>query len=965
MNVRLRLVEAWVWVCVLSVFGGVLEAAEAESSARATVQYRTAVRAQNEGFYEQAVTEWTDFLKTAQALADFQKVVTDYPKSELYQVASLYLGVTQFRLGQQGEAGMFDQALKTLEKLVEDYPQGQYTGEALFYQGEVLYAAGKKKEAAAAYARLVEKFPDHRLLPDALYALGVAQEETGDYQAAGKTYDRFLKEYPNHELATEVGMRKGETLFAAGKYQEAAERFAAAAAKSGFTLADHATMRQAAALAQLKKYTEAAALYASLPEKFPNSPSLEAARLAAGKCYYLAGEFDKAAEQLQAAASGGGETAAEAAHWLARCRLKQKQPEQALAVVDEALAKVKSGRWLARLKLDRADAVYEIPGRRGESVALYAEVAEKHAQDEVAAEALYMAGFAALETGDFQAALKHATAFQSRWPDHELAPDVGFVAAEAALQLQKPSDAEKRFAQLVARYPSHRDLSAWKLRRALCLQLQGKHAETIQALEPLVEVLKGDALAEAQFLLGTSQAELGRFDAARQALEAALEAGPKWAQADETLLALAYVQQQLKQTDQAKTTLEKLIADFPRSQVLDRAHYRLGELAFAAGRYEAAAAEYQQVLDHWKQSPLVPYALYGLGWCQLKQNQLDAAEKTFDRLLADYADHKLAPRTHYARGVARQQLKKYQPAIDDLQALLAANPTETEKSDARYVLGLCQVGLKKYDAAVATFQELLEEDPDYPRADKVLYEWAWALKSQEKDKEAAAVFERLAEEHPDSVLAVESLYRVGEQAYAEKNFKDAAKAYYAAMKKAGKSELGEKAAHKLGWAYFRMDQLENARKTGLRRGVHGRRMPFQAGQVRRGAEGLYSSQEAHGQVFRCAHPAAQRPGGGAVETVGQGPGVAFALCERLPRFALSGRGAVRTGLDPAEPGTTGRSDRQLRAGHRAHAERSGRPRPVPDRRNPIPEKAARRGHQEFLQGQLRLRVSPVAGRRHL
>lgn len=837
MNVRLHLVDVWVLAYALWLLGCPPAMAQPDSAALATVQYRTAVRAQNEGFYEQAATEWTDFIqkypgdaridrayhyrgvcylkleKLAEAAADFEKVVRDYAQSELHQAAALHLGVTQFRLGQQGDAKMYDAALRTLEKLVADHPQGEYVCEALFYQGEALYAAGKRKEAAAAYAQVVEKFPGHRLLPDALYALGVAEEEEGDYQAAGRTYDRFLKDYANHELATEVGMRKGETLFAAGKYKEAAERFAAAASKQGFALADHATMRQAASLAQLKQYAEAAALYASLPQQFPQSSHVPAAQLAGGKCYYLVGKYAEAARLLEAALASGGEPAAEAAHWLARCQLKQNQPAAALAVAEKALKEVKSGPWLARLMLDRADAFYETADRRRESVALYAELAEKHAQDEVAAEALYMAGFAALETGDFQAALKHATAFQSRFAAHELAADASFVAAEASLQLQKLAEAEKQFAALLAKYAGHRDAPAWRLRHALCLQLQGKHAEAVQALEPLVGQLQGQALAEAQYLLGVSQARLDQFDAALKSLQAALAAAPKWRQADETLLALADVQQKLNQTDQAKATLQKLIAEFPQSPLLDRVHYRLGEYAFASGDLKAAAAAYQQVLDRFKQSPLVPYALYGLGWAQLKQDDFSGAEKSFDSLLADHAGHELAARAHYARGAARQQLGKFAPAIEDLQALLGANPTKAERSDARYVLGLCQVGLKQYDAAVATFEQLLQDDPDYARADKVLYEWAWALKSQQQDKEAAAVFQRLAAEHADSPLAVESLYRVGEQAYAEEQYKSAADAYYAAMTKAGKTELGEKAAHKLGWAYFRLGQLENAQKT--------------------------------------------------------------------------------------------------------------------------------------------------------
>ena len=54
---------------------------------------------------------------------------------------------------------------------------------------------------------------------------------------------------------------------------------------------------------------------------------------------------------------------------------------------------------------------------------------------------------------------------------------------------------------------------------------------------------------------------------------------------------------------------------------------------------------------------------------------------------------------------------------------------------------------------------------------------------------------------------------MGEFAYKSGDFKKATVAYYAALQKAGKAELGEKAAHKLGWSYFRLDDFVDAQKT--------------------------------------------------------------------------------------------------------------------------------------------------------
>ena len=58
----------------------------------------------------------------------------------------------------------------------------------------------------------------------------------------------------------------------------------------------------------------------------------------------------------------------------------------------------------------------------------------------------------------------------------------------------------------------------------------------------------------------------------------------------------------------------------------------------------------------------------------------------------------------------------------------------------------------------------------------------------------------------------EGQFCVGEAAYKDGKFQAAATAYAAAMEKAGKSDLGEKAAHKLGWAYYRLDSAAEAQQ---------------------------------------------------------------------------------------------------------------------------------------------------------
>ena len=375
--------------CALLIFGLLGRAYGQEKTAAASRQYDAAVALQNRGVYESAAKEWVKFIDTYRtdprcdrafhylgvcylkagkldlARQCFEIVVKTYPNLDLLDATYLYLGVTQYSLGQAGKAEMYDAAAVAFNSVITKYAAGKHVAQALFYRGKCLYHLGRKQEAAEMYAQLLAKFPNDKFAVDALYALGVSRQELGQHAEAEKTYGLFLEKHPQDPLVAEV------------------------------------TMRRAAALAELKKYAEAASLYASLSVKWPHSKLLPAADLAGGKCYYLAGDFVQARSLLEQVVAGGGESAAEAAHWLVRSLWKEGKPAEAVAALEKLLPKFAESPQLAQLMMDRADALYDIPERRGESGPLYAAIAARYADDPVAPQALYMAGFAALGKGDY------------------------------------------------------------------------------------------------------------------------------------------------------------------------------------------------------------------------------------------------------------------------------------------------------------------------------------------------------------------------------------------------------------------------------------------------------------------------------------------------------------------------------------------------------------------------------------
>lgn len=810
----------------------------------ATTRYAAAAALQNRGEYALAADEWLGFVrkfpseprvakayhylgvcyyqtgKHAEAVNTFQAVLTRFPNLELLDTTYLYLAASQFALAQAGQTGMYQQALATLDTLLAKFPGSASAIDALYYRGECLYALGKKVEAIEAYTALVAKDRQHRLAPEATYAVGVAREELGEMEAAGKVYEAFLARYPEHRLAPEVELRRAETLLARGQAAEAVQRFAGAAARPNFALADLALVRQADALVQLKRYPEAAQVYAAVAQRFPQSQYVARALLAGGRSFYLAGDYSQARKVLESVPAAELKDRLEAGHWIARALLKEHRPQDALARLEPLLVAAGNSPLAAPLLMDQADAVYELPERRAEASRLYAAVAAKYPQDPIAPQALYLAAFTALETGDAQTAARHAQQFLKAYGQHALQPDVAAIAAEASLQTDAFAQAESLYATLIRDHPDHANAKRWKVRRAAALFGQKRFADTLAALEPLVDSLESaDAKAEALYLLGSSRLEQKQYAAAVVSLEAALASQPKGRHAEHILLALGRAHLLLAQTSgkteevqKGRQALQRLVRDFPQSPLLDQAYYRLGQCALQQGDPRQAASDFGRVVARWPQSPLAPHALYEQGGALLDAKDAAGAEAALTSFLKSFGQHPLAPRARYARALARHQSAKYALAVEDLQQALAGLQGK-EQADARFVLGLCQVELKQFVAAAESFAILLRDQPAYPDADKVLYQWAWALKLQGREAEAAAGFRKLATEHPQSPLASEAQYHLGESAYAAKDYPAAAVAYYAVLEKEDGNPLGEKAVHKLAWCYYHQANFADAQKT--------------------------------------------------------------------------------------------------------------------------------------------------------
>ena len=764
------------WICLYQA-STALAQAEAPANPAATRQFAAAAAMQNRELYDLAAAEWKKFLekfpddsrvdaaqhylgscymrakKFPEAIATLELVIKNYPKFIKLDETYLNLGVTYYTLGRAGQAEAYDKAAAAFHSLAEKFPKSESAPQALYYEGESYYSNGKKDKAVEAYARFAQQYAESPLLVDALYALGATQEELGQRDDAAKTYELFLKKFPQNNLVAEVQVRRAEVFVSHKDYAAARPLFAAAAGAKEYALADFALLREAECFQLEKKLTEAAALFDSLPEKFPQSKHASQALLSAGNCFYLEAKYPEARLRFQKVLAAQTAEAAEAAHWMARSWLKQTPPvaQEAFNATELGLKlpAVAESPFLVQLKMDQADALFEIPGRRAAALAAYQQLAKNHPDDALAADALYMAGFSALQEKQYQAALDQADAFRKKYTDHRLSPDVLYVAAESNLQLKNFAAGESLYKELQTKYPDHPVARQGIVREGLSLYLQKKYPEAIAALKKQLQT-KGDAetTAEAQHLMGCCYFDQQQYESALESLDAALATKADWRQADETLLLTGRALAFLKKPADARARYETLLKNFPQSLHLAEAHYRLAELLFAAAEYPASIQQYEAALKQ-PEGPFTAYALNGLGWAQINQGQPQASIALFSQLLGKFPTHEVANRSRYARASAYHQLKKYDEAMADLAEMFKNKPGQREMSDALYLLALCQEAKQQLPAAEKSLVDLLAADPEYPHGDRVYYELGWVRLSQpQRRQDAVEAFASLAEKFP-------------------------------------------------------------------------------------------------------------------------------------------------------------------------------------------------------------------------
>ncbi len=759
---------------------------------------------------------------------------------------SLYsIGMSQLKLGKSAEA------LAAFQRVATDYNDAPVAGECELRVADALQAQGNTAEARTAYNAVVKR-GDADLMPGALHGLAWCEFDAEKWTAARAAFERLVKEHGENEYAVAARQRIGDCLYHEEKFAEAATAYEAALTGAPADAVPDILFWRAASLESAGDADAAEGIYQKLIDDHPDSDAGKKAALRLADALDNPDDLDKAeAAYKVAAASDDPKIRAEGLLGLARVAYMRGDKAGALAQYEKiatddpaseaggaaalqgaqiaiAEANLPKGNELAGLYLqhhgDTAEAPrahylrgFAIAGNDAKAAVAELDQAVAGPKADYTAAALKLLSKLARELGDNAKAEAALARLKKDFPDDAAAAEAEFETANRLFDEGKYPEARASYEAAIAATDDTQILAFSRLGIGAAYFREADYEKALAACQTVLndhaDVVA--AAAPASYQAGVCLSRTGKFAEAAELLAKYVAENPDGDVIAQAKTELAWAYLQAGDADKARAIYETL-ADADGTQGED-ALLRLGEMAYTAEDFAGALTRYEALIAKHADSDLIDEAQYKRGWCLTKLEKPDEAAAAFRACLAADPAPELAADSHYRVALwlvgkgdvagaipelvgfvgeykdqpqaayAATMLAELYASQEDwaaaADAVMNAPPTDVDRLEARraLVLGKAHRADGKPADAVEDFETALALAEGAVAAD-AMFELAMAQSEAGQHAEAADNFLNVAILYSDADFAPQALYMAG-QSFEQAGANDeAVKAYQSLVK---------------------------------------------------------------------------------------------------------------------------------------------------------------------------------------
>jgi len=749
-----------------------------------------------------------------QAAEAFGQAASRSSNPQLQEDAKFNQGMSQLAGAQEGVPGLAEAAVTTLEEFLRAFPQSARRGEVAYCLGEALYMLGRKDRAIECYREALKANVQGEHRASTLYSLGVCLEELDKLAEAATVYEEFLRDFGKDPRAGQVAVWLGDIHFRQKRFENAQHYFALAASFNDSELTPYALLRLGDTAAAAGQWSEAVRQYRELQQKFPNSEHAARAALEAGKALRRLQQWAEAIEQLRRAAHHQT-WAEEAAILTVETWVDSGQPAEALKEIERVRSLVVSPAGRARLQFIQAEALAKDESRKREALEAFRQLAQGQIDPQVKRNATFRAAQVALELNDPKLARELATEFTQSAPQDPRVAFASFLIAESFLLENQLDEADRMYSSILTRYPADRSVvEAVRVRKLWVEFLRGNYIEVKnRAAKEASMVSKPSLAAEIYYLDGVSNFHLKQFSDAAGSLLHALKLDPTFRLAPETYIYLGRAYLGLKQWDRASQVLQELLGSNPPAPIAHEAQFWLAEVDYQSGRKADAIRRYEQLLPQVQDPDLAGRVRLALASVLAEEGLVEKALAQVDDLLMKFPNHPLRVPARLHRARLLWELKRVPEMVRDLENLLTESVPPSTEAEAGYLLAIGYLELKEYDKAIRILEVLRQTNVPNVSSHEIDYQLGWAYELAGEKDAAKAVFEELALKAERSPLGAEALYHLAEFLFAAGAYREASNAFFQVLERVKGprgGDLAEKAAYRLGWCQFHMENFAKA-----------------------------------------------------------------------------------------------------------------------------------------------------------
>jgi len=326
------------------------------------------------------------------AVADYERLLRDYPDSPLAEGALYQLGLAHVSLDEQ------DKAIETFLRFTEKYPKSAHASDAYYWIGSQKQKAGQLDEAVTYLTRSLETAGDETFAERANYKLATIHHERGELDKAAAILLAMLKKNEKADVPAKTHLWAAGYLLEQKQFADAKALYEAFLKKftEGAGL-DEAHFGVGECLAHEEQW--AAALDHYTKADVAGSSLRLLARLRSGVCLHKLGKDDKALEMLAGLIGGDtpGSIESSALYWLGTVRFlqaqKEKDPAKAATLYGEAQSRFQRVEILYGTAEERPECMLrvgqclEATGKPDEAANYYRKLVEEYPESPLAAEA--------------------------------------------------------------------------------------------------------------------------------------------------------------------------------------------------------------------------------------------------------------------------------------------------------------------------------------------------------------------------------------------------------------------------------------------------------------------------------------------------------------------------------------------------------------------------------------------------